>query len=133
MYQRVIIVGYLGRDPDEKFKNDGTPISNFSVATTDRWTDKRDGTQKQATVWWKVSAFGKLAEICNEFLESGSFVLLEGVMRANEHGNPKIWFTNDGDARANFEMNAKVLRMLPSRAEAERAVEDAADEEVIPF
>lgn len=136
MYQRVTIVGNLGRDPELRYTADGTPVTNFSVATTDRWKDK-SGEPQSSTVWWKVTAWRRTAEIANEFLGKGSLVLIEGVIKADDNGNPNIWTTNDGEARSNFELTANILRML-SRKEAEEEgfgapAPSTEEEDSIPF
>ena len=77
MYQRVVIVGNLGRDPEMRYTANGTPVCNFTVATNRRWTDQ-DGSSQEETTWFRVSVFGRQAEICNQYLSKGRMVLCDG-------------------------------------------------------
>jgi single-strand DNA-binding protein len=78
--QKVMLIGYLGRDPEVKYSQQGTAIAQFSVATTERWKDK-DGELQEHTEWFSVKAFGHRAEIVSEHLCKGSRVFLEGRKR----------------------------------------------------
>ena len=78
--QKVLLIGYLGRDPDVKYSQQGSAIAQFSVATTERWKDK-DGIPQEHTEWFAVKAFNRLAEIAGEHLHKGSRVYLEGRKR----------------------------------------------------
>ena len=133
MYHRVIIVGYLGRDPEMRYTPQGVPVTNFTVATNRRWTNQ-DGTQGEETVWFRVTAWRKLAELCNEYLSKGRPVLVEGVLRPDpETGGPRIWTGNDGVPRASFEVMARTVRFLGRREErAEAAPSDLSLEEPPP-
>lgn len=117
MYHKVIIVGNLGRDPEMRYTPDGTPVTNFSVATNRRWTNQ-DGSQGEETVWFRVSAWRRLAETCNQYLTKGRQVFVEGIMRPDpETGGPRIWTGNDGQARASFEVVAHTVRFLGGRGD----------------
>ncbi len=111
MYHKVIIVGYLGRDPEMRYTQDGTPVTSFSVATSRKY-NRADGTQVDETVWFRVTAWRRLAEICNEYLKKGRPVLVEGRLNANEFGSPRIWKTSAGEARASFEITAQTVKFL---------------------
>ena len=78
MYQKVIIVGHLGGDPEMRYTPSVKPVTNFSVATSRKWTGA-DGEQREDTTWFKVAAWGKLAEVCNQYLAKGRQVLVEGL------------------------------------------------------
>ena len=140
MYQRVIIAGHLGRDPEMRYTPDGTPVTNFSVATSRRWTGQ-DGTSHKRTTWFRVTVWRRQAETCNEYLQKGRAVLVEGEMNPDpETGGPRIWTGNDGIARASYELTARTVRFLGGRGETMpggptgSAVESPpVDEEVIPF
>jgi len=137
MYHRIIIAGYLGRDPEMRYTPNGTPVTTFTMASTRRWTDQ-SGQQQEETIWFRVSAFGRQAEICNQYLAKGRAVLVEGRLRPDERGNPRIWVGQDGVARANFEVVARTVRFL-GRAEAAAPLEEpeevpvGEEEEEIPF
>jgi len=138
MYHRIIIAGHLGRDPEMRYTPSGTPVTTFTVATNRRWTDQ-SGQQQEETIWFRVSAWGRQAEVCNQYLSKGRPVLVEGRLRPDENGNPRIWVGNDGVARANFEVTATTVRFLGRRGETtlaeveEVALEPEPPEEEIPF
>ena len=111
MYQKVTIAGYLGRDPEMRYTQDGTPVTNFSVATSRKWKGA-DGSQSEETTWFRVSAWRRLAETCNEYLKKGSAVLIEGRLNPDENGNPKTYTKNDGSAGASFELTAQIVKFL---------------------
>jgi single-strand DNA-binding protein len=78
---KAIIVGNLGRDPETKYLSGGSAVATFSVATSESWKDKQTGEQKENVEWHNVKAFGKLAEICGEYLKKGSQVYIEGRIK----------------------------------------------------
>lgn len=139
MYQKIIIVGNLGRDPEMRFTPSGTAVTSFSVATSRQWTDN-EGNKVKETTWFKISAWNKQAETCNNFLRKGSKVLIEGQLVPDKNtGSPKIWTRNDGTPGASFEVRANNVRFLDSKSEAtaniaEEPGEAPADaEDEIPF
>jgi single-strand DNA-binding protein len=118
MYQKVIVAGNLGQDPVMRFTGEGTPVTTFSVATNRRWTNK-DGSQGEETVWFRISAWRRLAETCNEYLRKGRQVLVEGQLKPDPAtGGPRVWTGNDGVARASYELNALTVKFLGGRGEA---------------
>ena len=129
MYQKIIIVGYLGRDPEMRYTQDGTPVTNFSVATSRKWS-RQDGTPVDETIWFRVSAWRRLAETCNEYLQKGRLVLVEGRLKPDPAtGGPRIWTGNDGVARAQYEVTAFTVKFLGGRGEAPPAAAPGATEE----
>lgn len=117
MYHRVLIIGNLGGDPQMRYMPSGDPVTTFNVATNERWTDQ-NGQQQERTIWWRVSVFGRQAEICNQYLAKGRQVLVEGTMQADPNtGGPRIWTKQDGTPGASFEVRARTVRFLGSRAE----------------
>jgi single-strand DNA-binding protein len=80
MYHTITVVGNLGRDPEMRYSPDGKPVTNFSVATNRKWTNA-DGTPGEETVWFRVACWGKLAEVCEQYLSKGRRVLVEGRLR----------------------------------------------------
>jgi len=142
-YQKIILVGNLGRDPEMRYLPSGTPVTNFSVATNRAYTNG-DGEQVKETVWFRVSAWGKQAEVTNQYLRKGSRVLVEGRLIPDPAtGGPRIWTRQDGTPAASFEVHAQTVRFLSSReTEASEApgsagaaaVDDLpAEEDEIPF
>ena len=84
---KVIIVGNLGKDPECRYSNSGSAITNFSVATGETWKDKQTGEDRSKTEWHRVVIFGKLAEIAAEFLQKGAQVYIEGELRTRKWTN----------------------------------------------
>ena len=107
---KVIVVGNLGKDPETRFLPDGKAVCSFSVATTDKWTDKASGEKKEQTEWHRISAFGRLAEICGEYLKKGSQVYIEGKLRTRK------WQDKEGQDRYTTEIIADAMQMLGSRS-----------------
>lgn len=118
MYQKVIIAGNLGGDPVMRYTADGTPVTTFSVATSERWSDRETGERRERTTWWRVTAWRKQAEICNEYLSKGRPVLVEGRITVDsETGGPRIWTGQDGQPRASLELTAQVVRFIGGRGD----------------
>lgn len=117
MYQKVIIVGNLGRDPEMRYTSDGTPVTHFSVATNRRWTNT-DGSQGEETIWFRVTAWRRQAETCNQYLQKGRQVLVEGRLQPDpETGGPRVFQRNDGSYGASFELTADTVKFLGGRGE----------------
>ena len=118
MYQKIVIVGRLGRDPEMRYMPDGTAVTQINVATDRRWTDKATGQPVQETTWFRVSVWGRQAESTNQYLTKGSLVLVEGHLRSDpQTGGPKLFTRQDGTAGASFEISAENVRFLSSRGE----------------
>jgi single-strand DNA-binding protein len=119
MYQTIIIVGNVGRDPEMRYTPSGQAVTSFSVATNRQYTNNNAETVKE-TIWFRVSAWGKTGETCNQYLKKGSKVLVEGRLTADPAtGGPRIWQAQDGTSRASFEVSAQTVRFLSSRSETE--------------
>mgnify|MGYP002682338164 CR=1 FL=1 len=116
MYQKLIIIGNLGRDPEMRYTQDGTPVTSFSVATDRRWKDQ-SGQQQQRTTWFRVSAWRKLAELANQYLSKGRMVLVEG-----ELNEPKPYQKNDGTWGASLDVTAINIRFLGGREDGGTSV-----------
>ena len=142
MYHKIILVGNLGRDPEMRFLGSGDPITNFSMATSEKWTGQ-DGNKQERTIWWRISVWGKQAETVNQYLKKGSKVLVEGTMVADpKTGNPRLWTGQDGTTRASFEVRAQAVKFLSSRGDGAGGgdmgaggvmEQDPSDEAEIPF
>ena len=143
MYQTMIIVGNVGRDPEMRYTPSGQAVTSFSVATNRQYTNNNGETIKE-TIWFRVSAWGKTGETCNQYLRKGSKVLIEGRLTADPAtGGPRIWTGQDGAPRASFEVSAGTVRFLSPRSETEGggmgsapAMDEAgapSDNEDIPF
>lgn len=117
MYQTIIIAGNLGRDPEMRYTPAGQAVTNFNVAVSDNYTNSQ-GERVERTIWFRVSTWGKQAEICNQYLKKGRKVLVEGRLVAdNATGGPRVYQKNDGGHGASFEISANTVRFLSSRNE----------------
>ena len=117
MYQKLIIVGNLGNDPEMRYTPSGQAVTNLSVATNRKWTGN-DGQTQEETVWFRVSVWGKQAESCNQYLSKGQKVLIEGRLTVDkETGGPRIWTDQNGKPRASYEVSAFEVKFLGSRSE----------------
>lgn len=105
MFSETTVVGYLGRDPEQRFTPSGQSVTNFSVATTRSWTDAQ-GEKQEKTTWFKVTTWGKLADLCAQYLSKGRLVLVQGEIDAS------AWTDKEQNARATLELNAKNVRFL---------------------
>ena len=81
---RVQLIGYLGKDPESKFTPTGRKVTQFSVAISNRWRNK-DGEPKEYTEWVNIEAWGRLGEVCNEYLKKGSLVYLDGRLKTDKY------------------------------------------------
>lgn len=114
-YQKIIIVGNLGRDPEMSYLPSGQAVTNFSVATNRQYTAS-SGERVKETTWFRVSAWGRQAETCNQYLRTGSKVLVEGRLNPDkETGGPRVWTAQDGSARASFEITSERVVFMSSR------------------
>lgn len=106
-YQKIIVAGNLGRDPEMRYTPSGQAVTNLSIATNRRWTGA-DGQPQEETIWFRVSAWGKRAEICNQYLSKGSGVIIEGRLSPDRRtGEPRIWTDQQGTPRASYEITAE--------------------------
>src|SRR5215510_11044390 len=109
-FNKIIIVGNLGRDPELRYTPQGTAVCDFSVATNERRKDQ-SGEQKDETTWFRVTFFGRLAEVASQYLSKGRQVYLEGRLRARE------WTDKDGKVRTSPEVVGSELQLLGARGE----------------
>lgn len=136
MYHQLIIVGNVGKDPELRYTPSGQAVTSFSVATNRQYTTG-NGEQVKETIWFRVSTWGKTAEICNEYIKKGSKVLIEGRLTPDKNtGNPRIFQKTDGTPGANFDVTASTVRFLSSRGEATEPQHEGTEipsEDDIPF
>ena len=102
---RVILVGFLGKDPDLKYTASGTAVCRFSLATNETFKDKAGELQKR-TEWHSIVAWGKLAEICGEYLTKSKQVYVEGSIRTGK------WKDRGGNERKSYDIVARFMQML---------------------
>ena len=108
MYAKLIIIGNLGKDPEMKYTTDGKAVTTFSVAASNR---------KDETVWYRITTWDKQAETCSQYLHKGSKVLVEGVLRPDDAGNPRTYERKDGTWGASFEVVASAVKFLSGKDE----------------
>ena len=119
MYHTLILVGNVGRDPEMRYTPSGQPVTSFSVATNRQYTANSGETVKE-TIWFRVTTWGKTAEVCNQYVKKGSKVLVEGRLTPDANtGGPRVWTAQDGAPRASFEVTASTVRFLSSRGEGD--------------
>jgi single-strand DNA-binding protein len=117
MFQTIIIAGNLGRDPEMRYTQGGQAVTNFSVAVNDNYTNS-SGERVERTIWFRVSTWGKQAEICAQYLKKGRKVLVEGRLTADPAtGSPRVFSRQDGSMGSSFEISASTVRFLSSRDE----------------
>jgi single-strand DNA-binding protein len=109
-FNKIVIMGYLGRDPELRYTPDGTPVCNFSVATTERRKDKSGEFQDQTT-WFRVSLFGRQAEVASQYLSKGRQVFIEGVLSQREYTD------KEGNTRTSLEVRGSDIHFIGSRGD----------------
>ena len=114
-FHTILIVGHLGKEPEMRYTPSGQAVTNFNLAANRQYTDSSGQVVKETT-WFRISAWGKTAEHCSEFLHKGSLVLVEGRMVCDpETGGPRLFSRKDGTPSTAFEVNANTVRFLSSR------------------
>ncbi|MDE0198684.1 MAG: single-stranded DNA-binding protein [Caldilineaceae bacterium] len=113
MYQQITLIGNLGRDPEMRYTASGVPVTSFPVATSQRWTGA-DGQRNEKTVWFRVSAWQRQAETCNQYLTKGRRVLVVGEVE-----EPYVYTDQEGNSRASLQVRALTVRFLSSREETD--------------
>jgi single-strand DNA-binding protein len=109
-FNRITIVGYLGRDPELRYTPDGTPVCDFSVATTERRKD-RSGETQDITTWFRVTVWRRQAELAGQYLTKGRQVYVEGRLIQREFQD------RDGNTRYSLEVTASDIQFIGSRGE----------------
>ncbi|MCA2002801.1 MAG: single-stranded DNA-binding protein [Chloroflexi bacterium] len=108
---RVQLIGRLGKDPETKFTPSGKKVTHFSLAVGSRWKDK-SGETKESTEWFNIEAWGRLGEVCQEYLKKGSLVFLEGRLKTDK-------YEDKGETRYFTKVVAQTLQFLDKRAAEE--------------
>ncbi len=114
---KVILIGNLGRDPEIRYTKNGQAVATFSLATTEKWKNK-NGDREEKTEWHRIVAWGKLGEICGEYLTKGKQAYIEGRLQTRE------WEDKDGNKRTTTEIVASNMVML-SQAGGSRTAENS--------
>ncbi len=108
---KAMIIGRLGQDPDVRYTQSNTAVANMSIATSERYKDKQ-GEWKERTEWHRVVAWGRTAEICQEYLQKGSQVYIEGPIQTRK------WEDKEGQTRYTTEIKALTMTMLDSKGDS---------------
>ena len=115
MYQKIIVAG----DPEMRYLNDGTAVTNLSLATSRRWTDRASGQQRDETTWFRVSIWGRRAEVAHQYLTKGSAVIVEGRLQPDpQTGGPRLYTRQDGTVGSSFEIRADSFDFIGGRGDA---------------
>jgi single-strand DNA-binding protein len=110
-FNKITIVGYLGRDPELRYTPSGTAVCDFSVATSER-KPRRDGEEgEELTTWFRVSMWGRQAELANQYLQKGRLVYVEGRLSQRD------WTDRDGNKRTSLEVHGTDMRFIGSRGD----------------
>lgn len=141
MFHEITIIGHLGTDPEMRYTPSGTAVTNFSVAANRKWKGVDGGEGGEETIWFRVAAWNRLAEICNEYLSKGRQVFMKGRLKPTKRGNPRVWTGQDGEARASYEITLSTIKFLGSKGGAPAsqgappasATPPAEEAEEIPF
>ena len=125
---KVILVGFTGNDPETRYTPEGKAVTNFSLATDESWKDK-DGNKQEKVEWHKIVAWGKLAEICNEYLHKGKQIYIEGRIQTDQ------WEDKEGNKRYTTKIIASTMQMLGSKGDSQPVDDAPVDDDTgtIPF
>jgi|SRR5205807_3857293 len=110
-FNKIILVGNLGRDPELRYTPDGTPVCNFSLATNERRRDPKTGENNDITTWFRVTLWRRQAETASQYLSRGKSVYIEGRLRVEE------WTDRDGKQRHTLEVNATDMQFIGARGD----------------
>ncbi len=121
MVNKALLIGRLGADPEVRYTPDGTMVANFRLATDLQWKDK-NGEKIQRTEWHRIVAYGKLAEICSNYLSKGKLIFIEGRIQT------RSWEDKDGVKRSTTEIVASNMQMLDSKGQT-RSQDAAVDDQ----
>lgn len=103
---KVILLGRLGQDPELKYTPGGAAVCTLSLATSESWSDKNSGQKQERTEWHRVVVWGKLAELCNQYLAKGRQAYVEGRLQT------RAWDDKDGNKRYTTEINASTVQFI---------------------
>jgi single-strand DNA-binding protein len=114
-WQQTIIVGNVGRDPETKYMQNGTPVTNFSVAVSRRWTDQGTNEQREETTWFRVACWRRLAETAAQYVKKGTQIMVVGRVSA------RAYTGTDGTPQVSLDLTADNFQLLGSRGDSVQA------------
>jgi single-strand DNA-binding protein len=125
---KVIVLGNVGKEPEVRTFDSGDTVTNFSVATSEKWKDKTSGESKESTEWHRVSCFGKLSEIASKYVKKGDKIYVEGSLRTRK------WTDATGVEKYSTEIKAEKIELLGGKQTntPQGSIENMADD-AIPF
>jgi single-strand DNA-binding protein len=118
---KVTLIGHLGKDVEMRYTPSGDAVANMTVATSESWKDKSTGEKKEQTEWHRVAFFGKIAEVCGQYLNKGSQVYIEGSLHTRK------WVDKEGQDRYTTEIRGSNMLMLGSRSAGDRPADRHAE------
>ncbi len=128
MKQKIEIIGRLGHDPEMRYTPQGQNVTSFSVAADHQYKNNA-GEKVKITAWFKINAWGKLGEICNQYLHKGSLVYLEGRLTPDPAtGGPRVWTSKDGKVGASYEIILAEIKFLSKNENSEAGQRSDADQ-----
>ena len=113
---RVQLIGNLGKDPEVRYTPTGTKVCTFSTAVNRRWKG-RDGSVKEAVDWFNIEAWGRLGEVCQQYLHKGSLAFIEGRLQTDR-------YEHEGETRYFTKVIARTMQMLDRKPDEEPAIEE---------
>ena len=117
MYQQITLIGNLGNDAEMRYTPSGVPVATFSLAVTRKWTSQ-DGQRQEKTIWFRVTAWRKLAEFSSQYLTKGRQVLVVGELE-----EARAWLdSRSGEPRAGLEVTANTIQFVGNKADGGAAV-----------
>lgn len=115
MFHTIIIAGNVGREPEMRYTPTGQAVTTFSVAVNRMYSDSK-GEKVKETIWFRITAWGKLAETCSQYVQKGNQVLIEGRLQPDpQSGGPRVFTRKDGTTAASYEIVASTVRFLGRR------------------
>ena len=123
-YQSTLIIGNVGKDPETRHIGDGKQVCSFSVAVTEKWKGA-DGGQREKTTWYKVSAWSRLADVCQQYVYKGMQIMVQGTCSTS------AWLNQDGKAQASLELTAQNVQFLGGKSQRDDPNPSELDE--MPF
>jgi single-strand DNA-binding protein len=117
---RVQLIGNLGKDPEVRYTPTGTKVCTFSMAVNRRWKG-RDGSAKEATDWFNIEVWGKLGEVCQQYLHKGSLAFIEGRLQTDR-------YEHEGETRYFTKVIARTMQMLDRKPEEEPALDEEVED-----
>ena len=134
MYSKIVIVGHLGKKPEMRYTPSGQAVTSFSVASSRKYTQNNETVTE--TIWFRVSVWGKSGEACNQYLDKGSLVLVEGRLAPDKAtGNPRMYAKQDGTQSTSYEVTALEVKFLSGNktGETHQAEAEQLPADELPF